>query len=47
MDNGPRRCNNGWWEVYNPADDIYYMYGSKAAANAAMKRMMSDKIVKS
>jgi len=37
-DNGIVKRSGGWWEVYDPAEDIYHIFGSKAEAIAAQKR---------
>ena len=38
MVNEIKKRSGGWFEVYDPVDDIYHMFGSKAEAIAAQKR---------
>ena len=28
----PKRTSNGFYEVYDPKEDVYHLYGSKQAA---------------
>jgi len=35
----PRKCSNGWWEVFNPQDGISHMYGNKHAAEKAQRQI--------
>lgn len=34
-----RRCSGGWWEVYDPMEDVYHMYSSQSKAIAAQKKI--------
>ena len=38
-DNGIVKRSGGRWEVYDPAEDIYHIFGSKAEAIAAQKQI--------